>query len=469
MSRTKEMARNTMILGMGIFVSRILNMITTPFISGYTSDADFGLIDLVTTTILSFVIPVCALQIEQGIYRFMIDSKENQKQFSNIISSGSFMLLIVTLIISIVTYFIPVTGFEGNFKYLLILYIIIEVIIHTLRAIARGLQMTKVYSFSSIISVLVNFTVLFIGVVYLKWGYIAVIVALTAADVVASIYIIWKTKIWNYLNRSKINIKMSKEILDYSLPFVPNAVAWYINMFSDRILIGMYLGLAANGVYGMAMKIPSIINLLYPAFNLSWIESSIKASNDGNKKDYYNKIFKQSYALITAGTALLIAGSPILFVIFNRNPELNSAIYSVGILIVASYFYCFSQFFSSFYIVAKDTKKMTGSTLVAAIINIVINLLFLEQYGVIIAAVSTLVSNFSLAAYRYVNVNKNYTKLKLSKRVMAVTMFTFIVLCILSLSSSWIVCIINILLATLFAYILCGDIVIGFIKSKILK
>ena len=58
MSREKTVVKNTLIMAIGTFLPRIINLLTTPIITSSTTDAQFGQLDLVTTTILSFIVPV---------------------------------------------------------------------------------------------------------------------------------------------------------------------------------------------------------------------------------------------------------------------------------------------------------------------------------------------------------------------------------------------------------------------------
>ena len=52
MSREKTLVKNTLIMALGTFLPRIINLLTTPIITSATTDAQYGQLDLVTTTIL---------------------------------------------------------------------------------------------------------------------------------------------------------------------------------------------------------------------------------------------------------------------------------------------------------------------------------------------------------------------------------------------------------------------------------
>ena len=51
-------------------------------------------------------------------------------------------------------------------------------------------------------------------------------------------------------------------MLKYSCPLIANTVAWWITNASDRYVVMWLCGTAANGIYSVAYKIPSILNIL---------------------------------------------------------------------------------------------------------------------------------------------------------------------------------------------------------------
>ena len=87
MSREKTLVKNTLIMALGTFLPRIINLLTTPIITSATTDAQYGQLDLVTTTILSFIVPLCTLQIEQALFRFLVDAKSEKEQ-RRVITNG---------------------------------------------------------------------------------------------------------------------------------------------------------------------------------------------------------------------------------------------------------------------------------------------------------------------------------------------------------------------------------------------
>ena len=468
MSREKTLVKNTLIMALGTFLPRIINLLTTPIITSATTDAQYGQLDLVTTTILSFIVPLCTLQIEQALFRFLVDAKSEKEQ-RRVITNGYVMIFGLMVIAAIICLFVPISMFEGSFKLLIIGYIWIEIIATTSRFVLRAFSKYKEYSILAALVVIVNFVVVSVCLLWLKTGYIGVLIALVAADVVGFIYVLCVCNIFKFFNFKYFSSEYALKMLGYALPFVPNMVSWYINQLSDRWIISICLGAGPNGVYALANKIPSIVNILYPAFNLAWTDSATRSVNDPDSGRYYNRMFRMLFCIVSAGSVLLVAGSPIIFGILCRNKELYSAFDYTPTLILATYFYCFSQFFGSIYVAVKSAKNMSVTTTIAAIINIIINLGLINIIGVQAAVLSTLAANLFLAGYRFFDLNRRYVRLKINKRLTVLTIVIFIISMSLAWSGDKILWILNIVIALGYAYFISGDIFIGMFKAVLKK
>ena len=333
----------------------------------------------------------------------------------------------------------------------------------------RAFSKYKEYSVLAALVVIVNFIVVAICLLWLKTGYIGVLIALTIADIVGFIYVLFVCNIFSYFNLKYFRLEYASRMLQYALPFIPNTVSWYINQLSDRWIISIFLGAGPNGIYALANKIPSIVNILYPAFNLAWTDSATRSVNDPDSAKYYNHMFKMLFCIVSAGTVLLLAASPIIFEILCRNKSLASAFDYTPTLIIATYFYCFSQFFGSIYVAVKSAKNMSITTTMAAVVNISINLFLIKIIGVQAAVISTLVANLFLAGYRFFDLNKNYYRLRINKRLTILTVIVITIISLLAWSNDPILWGLDVVLAIGYAYFISGDIFVGMIKSFLKK
>ena len=175
------------------------------------------------------------------------------------------------------------------------------------------------------------------------------------------------------------------------------------------------------------------------------------------------------FCIVSAGSVLLLAVSPFLFMILNQNTSLANAYSYTPTLILAMYFYCFSQFFGSIYVAVKSAKNMAITTTISAMINIVINVVFINIIGVQAAVISTLIANLFLAGYRFIDLNRRYCRLRINKRLTILTIIVFVISMFLAWSNSLQLWIVNAVFAVIFAYFISGDVFIGMIRSFIKK
>ena len=112
---------------------------------------------------------------------------------------------------------------------------------------------------------------------------------------------------------------------------------------------------------------------------------------------------------------------------------------------------------------------MAITTTISAMINIVINVVFINIIGVQAAVISTLIANLFLAGYRFIDLNRRYCRLRINKRLTILTIIVFVISMFLAWSNSLQLWIVNAVFAVIFAYFISGDVFIGMIRSFIKK
>ena len=111
----------------------------------------------------------------------------------------------------------------------------------------------------------------------------------------------------------------------------------------------------------------------------------------------------------------LIAVMPFAFPIL-VDSSYNEAYIYIPILVISIYYTNMSNFFGGIFGAYKDTKIMGTTTIVAAIINIAINLIFIPKFGIYAAVFSTLISNIIIYWYRRQKL-KMYIKVTQKKKL----------------------------------------------------
>ena len=106
MGKQRQLAKNTMIITMGKISTQFISFFLLPVYTSLLSTSDYGVVDLLNTYI-SLLVPIITLQVEQALFRFLIDVRNNDKEKTKYISSvllfaiiQSFIYLFVVLSIS---------------------------------------------------------------------------------------------------------------------------------------------------------------------------------------------------------------------------------------------------------------------------------------------------------------------------------------------------------------------------------
>ena len=93
---------------------------------------------------------------------------------------------------------------------------------------------------------------------------------------------------------------------------------------------------------------------------------------------------------------------------------------------------------------------MMKSTILEAIVNIIINLMFIKKIGLYAAAISTAISYFIVSIYRYFDIQK-YLKLKLNNKIIKIgILISFVVIFVYYIDNIYLN-IINFILVTIFS------------------
>lgn len=406
-SRGKELAVNTIIIGIGKFSTQIISFLLLPLYTTVLSTEEYGTFDLIIT-ISTFVLPLITLLMEESMFRFLIDCKtEDDKK--TVISQTVIYCTISSIIFFLIAI---VVGKVFNVKYMIIgsIYVFTCVISAIRNSLVRGLGKIKTYTLINFASSVIDIILKIIFIAVLKIGIYGLLLSAIIGSNIASLIVFFSFKVYKYVSMENCNKDKMKEMIKYSIPLVPNSLSWTIINLSDRLVISHEMGTSANGIYSMAYKFPTLMDTIYGFFYTSWKESSAKAINDNDKHEFFNKIFRLLSKMMFSISIGIIACMPLVFNIFIKEAYREAYMY-IPILIIATYYNNMSGYFGGIFSAYKDTKIMGTTTIIAAVVNLVVNILLIKFIGIYAAAISTLISCMVVYYYRKIKVSK-YIKLE---------------------------------------------------------
>ena len=460
MNKNKELVKNTIIIFIGKFCTQFITLLLLPLYTHFLSTEDYGYIDLIQTY-LTFFIPLILLKIDAGIFRFLIDARKSEEEKNKIITNGIFIMF-VELIISTILFAVAVKIFSIKYSILIVMNLISLSVLTFLLQIVRGIGKNKQYSFSSIIAAIVTIVLNLIFLVGFHKNGKYVLIASLISNIICTIYLLIVNKILKNVKIKYIDKKLIKDLLKYSIPMIPNELSWWIVHVSDRTIISYALGVAANGIYYVSCKFSNILSSIFNIFNLSWQESAALHINDTDKDEFFSNVINKVFNLFICFCIGILACLPFVFELLIKDSYREAYKY-VPILLLANIFSVLIGLIGSIYVAKKMTKEVAKTTMIAAIINLTIDIALIKVIGIYAAAISTLVSYMLLAIYRYIDVQK-YVKVKIPIKNIVVNSIIFILVVVLYLYNNIALNVINLLLCILYAIIVNKELLIEFKK-----
>lgn len=427
MRRDIILIKNTLIILFGKVCTQLISYLLLPVYTTVLSTEEYGTVDLLITYV-TLIAPVITLQFESAVFRFLIDARDNQSAESKIITNG-----VVCLFISVcgfcVVYGILSKYIMLEYAFPFILCVIANALISIFLQVARGLGDNIVYAVGSAISGIftVFFNILFI-VIY-SFGVSGMMYATALSQIIGTLYIFAKLNIVKYIDFKKINLNQIREMSKYSLPLIPNSLSWWIISVSDRTLVSIFIGVDANGILAVATKFSTIVVNVFSIFNLSWTESVAVHINDEDGAEYISKITNQCFKMFASCGLVLIMGCSVFFK-YLVGVNFLQAYNLIPLLVVGSILNVLQTLYGIIYIGLKDTKQVSKSSLMAAAINMLVDLMVIRYIGLYAAAVSTICAMLLLSIYRYIDVNR-IIKIKISFSDIRYILLAYGLICII--------------------------------------
>ncbi len=458
MSKKKQLAKNTIIIFIGKVCTQLISFLLLPLYTGYLTTKQFGVVDLIQTYV-TLLVPLITLELEMSVFRWLIDARGKDKDTKTVISNNFFVLGIGLTIFTIL-YIIVTCFWNIPYRWLILFDIIVCTCSGNFLQIARGFGKTVDFAISCILTGVTTIISNIFLIVFCGMGSDGMIISMAVANLVCSLYLFFRLKLYNLIDFGLINKKLIKEMNKYSIPLIPNGVSWWVVNVSDRTIISVVLGTAANGLYAVSNKFPTILNSLLGIFNLSWSESAALHINAPDRDKFFSDVCNTITKLFTCLGVGMIACMPFVFPIL-VNAKFDGAYNYIPILVLGTIFNVVICLYSGVYIAKKLTVQVALTSVIGAVINILINLVFVKYIGLYAAALSTAISYFAMMLYRHIDLKK-YVNIKFEKGLVIKTILIFTFSMILYYQRNIYLDIINLIIVVIYSILMNKD----FLKSS---
>ena len=373
------------------FLQRGIGFITTPIFTRIMTDPEFGRYSVYNSW-YSIISAIATLSISGNCYTRGLVVAENEKERR--VLASSFYGLIVTLIVGFgILYLIFHNWINSITKLTSYQFLMMGIDFITIQASFLWINSKRVkYEYKGIVALTLTMAVVrpLIAILFVLYApeNTQVEARLTGIAIANAALFTWIIVYIFSKGKKFYDKKNWKYALTFCLPLIPHYLSQTILHQSDRIMISHYIGNAEAGYYTIAYTIAAIMSMFNSAVAQSldpWIYRSIK-----NKQ--IDKIGPVSYRLI-----IIIA--LINFMVMALAPEVllilapasyQSALYVIPPVTASVFFQFMYDLFASFQFYYKKTKWIAVGSCGGAVLNVILNAIFIPLFGYIAAGYTTL-------------------------------------------------------------------------------
>lgn len=389
MNQSNSLSKNTFLLMFGTLLNKGLQFLVVPFFSRWLTTEEFGEFDLLCTYV-SLLIPILSLAVQEAMFRFSIDEEDEYKKKEHI--TNSFVIYLVNYVFAICILFCFREKIGNRIFIVFCSYLFSELFSVFLRGYLRAVKKLNIYSISMGVSSVFMSIFVTIFVYFMQMGLEGILLGYAVGTFMGDFLICLLSNFPKMLAFSQVKIRKMKELISYSAPLIPNDIAWWVMNASDRQMINMFFGSAANGIYAITHKIPALCSVIFNMFSVSWQQEVVVRINDDKHEEYFNSVLNYLLKVLLTLCAGLLAGSFILYYYIFDIKYFEAILYS-PILIFAAVFLAVSQFFGGIQIALKQPKQNGVTTVIGAVVNLFTHFILYRFIGLYAAAISTLLAN----------------------------------------------------------------------------
>ena len=399
--KLKEIARNAIWYGVVPRLTILITVLITPLITPYMTPGDYGMIGIISAyvgLITGFSTLGLHVHFANSYYEYKTRFAAVWRRLVFWMVVGSIICMLISMVL--LWFELPDTTpwprlliiFLGSISILFNFNIMTAQHYYGIRLLPKPLVIRKV------IASIIGLVVMFVCVYFFRWGYMGYV--FQAATVSVVLFVLFFKPLWIDLRLYPLPHHPNARVKDWfkiALPMLPHNIGHVMLASSDRIIMGLLListhdiGIYTNGYtfgeYG-GILITALISSLAPV-----LQTTCRNKNHKQMRKIF--IFNEIVAL--AIILILSIWMREIYQLLVRNQELQIS-HTVAALTCFSYaMFPLYTILSIPVFVEKKTTKILWLVFMPALINIVLNFIFIPIYGYRAAIITTVISYWSIS------------------------------------------------------------------------
>lgn len=401
-SPLRDLVRHTIVYGSGYVTMAIASFVLVPVYTRHLSPSSYGLLGLMLV-LYGLMSQVYDFGVTNSVARFYFDRGDDPEQAlrrvrsTAVISSavfGAALTAALWLFAGTWSQLLTQSASHANLVRIVAITLYLEALAIVPLTLIRMQERSRLFVLISLARFVVTLGLSVLFVVSLNWGVRGALLANAAS---AACVLVVLLPDYRHLLHSSPSASLLKQMLAFGLPFFPVIFSgWFIEA-SDRYLLGLLRSHTEVGWYVLGYKVAQVMQIALAAFSMGWAPLRYKIYEREDAKEVYRRLttfYVLASATLTVGLAIF--GREIVDVISPRS-------YAPAATIVP--LIAFAYALNGLYLlmvtgmgVAKKTLPMAWVVTAAAAVNVGINILVIPVWGMMAAAVTTVLANVIMVA-----------------------------------------------------------------------
>lgn len=382
-----------------------LSLISGPIFTRIMSTEQYGIVSTFTSW-ESLLTVIITLNLSAGVFNNgMLDFKEDRDAFQFSLLAVSSSMAVVGFIIFIIFKNPLLQLFElpALAVYLMLLKFLFVPAYSYWSGRQRYEYKYKALAIITIVNAVLSMAIGIIGVLHVDDSHAAItrIVAMEGVSITIGIVFFF---IIGFRARFRINKDYCIYALKFNVPLVPHYLSMYVLSSSDRIMITKMINASATAIYSVAYTVASVITIVWQSIDASlspWIYEKLGKGEKAPVRKVTTEIVLL-FAGMCLGCTLL---APEIMTIL-APASYSSGIYVIPPVSAGVFFTAMYSIYMRIELFYKQTGFATVATSIAAILNIILNWIFIQIFGAVAAGYTTMICYALLALFHYVNVKR---------------------------------------------------------------
>ena len=389
MAGYKSFAKNVGLLTLANFGTKILSFLLVPLYTAILTTAEYGTYDLAQNTV-GLMVPLLTQNVVDGVLRFSMDKDLEKK---SVLAVGIKYFLVSLALVVVALGVNVLLGFSQELARLTPLVLLLyasQALTNIVLYYVRGLNRFTDIAVSSVMcsALIIGCNILFL--VNFGWGLTGYFLANIIGPLLQAAYLLFRVG-FKGVDPLHVDKALEHDMLVYSRPMIANSIAWWVNSVSDRYVVTLFCGVAANGIYSAASKIPSILSVVQSVVGQAWTISAVEEFDPEDSNGFFANMYAGYNCMMVVVCSAIIACNMLLAKLLYANDFFTAWQYA-PFLTISIVFGALAGYTGGILAAVKDSQEFARSTVIGAVANIALNLVMVPFIGALGAAIATFVS-----------------------------------------------------------------------------